>query len=150
PEERVKQFGPHPEERPPKSGLPDFGSLKCRNRQQPISMGGRPEALEGRRMATGTVGLSFETRCKDSALLRMRFEYFGCTAIESTYQGVIIMRMKHVLLSTVASLAMAFAASGIGAVKAQAAPGLSGQVTGPEGPMEGILVTAKKNGSTIA
>src|SRR6266849_8025822 len=30
-------ISPHPEERPPKSGLPDFGNLKCRNRQQPIS-----------------------------------------------------------------------------------------------------------------
>src|SRR5215831_7727360 len=60
------------------------------------------------------------------------------------------MRMKHVLLSTAASLAMAFAASGIGAVTAQAAPGLSGQVTGESGPMEGVVVTAKKNGSTIA
>src|SRR6266481_2750031 len=44
--ERVKQSQPHPEERPPKSGLPDFGNLNCRNRQQPISMGA------SRRMAT--------------------------------------------------------------------------------------------------
>src|SRR5260221_211944 len=28
---------PHPEERAPKSGLPDFGNQWCRNRQQPIS-----------------------------------------------------------------------------------------------------------------
>src|SRR5215471_3537290 len=69
---------------------------------------------------------------------------------ENTYQGVIIMRMKHVLLSTAASLAVALATSGFGAIAAQAAPGLSGQVTGPAGPTEGVLVTAKKNGSTIA
>ena len=29
---------PRPEERAPKSGLPDFGNRQCRNRQQPISM----------------------------------------------------------------------------------------------------------------
>src|SRR5258708_522208 len=69
---------------------------------------------------------------------------------ESTYRGVIIMRMKHVLLSTAASLAVALAAASLGAVTAQAEPGLSGQVTAAEGPMEGVLVTAKKNGSTIA
>jgi virginiamycin B lyase len=60
------------------------------------------------------------------------------------------MRMKHLLLSTAASLAVALTTSGLGAVAAQAAPGLSGQITGPEGPMEGVLVTAKKNGSTVA
>ena len=31
---------PHPEERAPKSGLPDFGTSWCRDRQQPISMHG--------------------------------------------------------------------------------------------------------------
>jgi hypothetical protein len=30
------------EERAPKSGLPDFGTTKCRNRQQPISIGSEP------------------------------------------------------------------------------------------------------------
>src|SRR5258708_8323648 len=64
---------------------------------------------------------------------------------ESTYHGVIIMRMKHVLLSTAASLAVALVAASLGAVTAQAEPGLSGQVTAAEGPLEGVLVTAKKN-----
>src|SRR5579883_3019645 len=62
----------------------------------------------------------------------------------------VIMRMKHALLSTAASLALAFAAANAPAGTANAAPGLSGQVTGPQGAMEGVLVTAKKNGSTIA
>src|SRR5260370_10229884 len=69
---------------------------------------------------------------------------------ESTYRGVIIMRVKHVLLSTAASLAVALVAASVGAVAAKAEPGLSGQVTGAGGPMEGVLVTAKKNGSGIA
>src|SRR5215467_2006160 len=56
------------------------------------------------------------------------------------------MRMKHVLLSTAASLAITTLAAAI----AQAEPGLSGNVTGAEGPKEGVLVTAKKTGSTIA
>jgi virginiamycin B lyase len=56
------------------------------------------------------------------------------------------MRMKQVLLSTAASLAITMLA----VVIAHAEPGLSGQVTGAEGPMEGVLVTAKKAGSTIA
>jgi hypothetical protein len=75
---------------------------------------------------------------------------FGTLCFESTYQGVIIMRMKHVLLSTAASVAVALATSSLGAVAVQAAPGLSGLVTRQDGPMEGVLVTAKKNGSTIA
>src|SRR5260221_13190963 len=53
------------------------------------------------------------------------------------------MRMKHVLLSTAASLV----AASLGTVAAKAEPGLSGQVTGEGGPMEGVLVTAKKTGS---
>ena len=60
------------------------------------------------------------------------------------------MRTKHALLSTAAALALALATSSLGAGAAQAGPGLSGQVSGPEGAMEGVLVTAKKNGSTIA
>jgi virginiamycin B lyase len=56
------------------------------------------------------------------------------------------MRMKRVLLSTAAGLAIA----GLAAAVAQAEPGLSGQVTGADGPMEGVLVTAKKAGATIA
>ncbi len=59
------------------------------------------------------------------------------------------MRMKQVLLSTAATLAVALMTSGLGPVAARAEAGLSGQVTG-DGPMEGVLVTAKKNGSTIA
>jgi virginiamycin B lyase len=60
------------------------------------------------------------------------------------------MRTKHVLLSTAASLAVALVAASLGAATAKAEPGLSGQVTAAEGPMEGVLVTAKKNGSGIA
>src|SRR6266436_8639859 len=45
--------------RPPKSGLPDFGNQKCRNRQQPISIGGR---LEGWQQARPNTRPSFETR----------------------------------------------------------------------------------------
>src|SRR5262245_28440036 len=56
------------------------------------------------------------------------------------------MRMKHLLLSTAASLAF----TGLAAVMAHAAPGLSGTVAGAAGPLEGVLVTAKKNGGTIA
>jgi virginiamycin B lyase len=56
------------------------------------------------------------------------------------------MGMKQVLLSTAASLAI----TTLAAVIAHAEPGLSGQVTGADGPMEGVLVTAKKAGSTIA
>src|SRR5215467_1541711 len=59
------------------------------------------------------------------------------------------MRMKH-LLSTAASFAIALTASGVGTAAAQAEAGLSGHVTGQNGPLEGVLVTAKKNGSTIA
>jgi virginiamycin B lyase len=58
------------------------------------------------------------------------------------------MRMKHVLLSSAACLALALATGSPGT--ANAAAGLSGQVTGPDGAMEGVLVTVKKNGSTIA
>src|SRR5258708_26771592 len=60
------------------------------------------------------------------------------------------MRMKHVLLSTAASLSVALVAASLGAATAKAEPGLSGQVTAAEGPLEGVLVTAKKNGSGIA
>src|SRR5450432_3836727 len=67
-----------------------------------------------------------------------------------THTGATTMRMKHLMLSTAASLAVALMTSGLGPLAAQAAPALSGQVTGPEGPLEGVLVTAKKNGSTIA
>jgi len=56
------------------------------------------------------------------------------------------MHMKQWLLSTAASLAVA-AACGTGAVQAQT---LAGQVTAQSAPMEGVLVTAKKAGSTIA
>jgi virginiamycin B lyase len=60
------------------------------------------------------------------------------------------MRMKHFLLSTAAGLAVALATSGLGSVAALAEAGLSGQVSGQSGPMEGVLVTAKKIGSKIA
>src|SRR5215510_14054178 len=60
------------------------------------------------------------------------------------------MRMKHVLLSTAPMPEAANAIARLAAVTARAAPGLSGQVTGESGPMEGVVVTAKKNGSTIA
>jgi virginiamycin B lyase len=55
------------------------------------------------------------------------------------------MRMKQLLLSTAAGLAISSLA-----VMAHAGPGLSGTVTGAAGPLEGVLVTAKKNGAAIA
>ena len=60
------------------------------------------------------------------------------------------MPMKHLMLSTAATAALAFAMSGLGSMAASAETGLSGQVTGPEGALEGVLVTAKKDGSTIS
>ena len=60
------------------------------------------------------------------------------------------MQMKQVLLSTAASFALAIAASGLGSAAALAGAGLDGKVTAPEGPLEGVLVTAKKVGSTVA
>jgi virginiamycin B lyase len=59
------------------------------------------------------------------------------------------MHMKQLLLSTAARLAGVAAAGGAGTVQAQAET-LAGQVASQEGPMEGVLVTAKKTGSTIA
>ena len=59
------------------------------------------------------------------------------------------MRKEHLLLSTAAGLAVALLAAGPGAVRAQA-EALSGQVSSAEGLLEGVLVTAKKAGSTIA
>src|SRR5271163_615711 len=59
------------------------------------------------------------------------------------------MRKEHLLLSTAAGLAVALLAAGPGAVRAQA-EALAGQVTSAQGPLEGVLVTAKKAGSTIA
>src|SRR5262245_13820345 len=54
--------------------------------------------------------------------------------------------MKHWLLITSAAFAVAFVPSGF----AQAAAKLAGQVTSAEeGAMEGVVVSAKKNGSTI-
>jgi virginiamycin B lyase len=63
--------------------------------------------------------------------------------------GEIEMRKKHLLLSTAVGLAVALLTAGPGAVRAQA-QALSGQVTSAQGPLEGVLVTAKKAGSTIA
>jgi streptogramin lyase len=54
------------------------------------------------------------------------------------------MRKEHLLLSTAVGLAVALS---VGAVRAE---GLSGQVASPQGALDGILVTAKKAGSTIA
>src|SRR5271167_2980960 len=59
------------------------------------------------------------------------------------------MRKEHLLLSTAVGLAVALVTAGPGAVRAQA-EALSGEVTSPQGPLEGALVTAKKAGSTIA
>jgi virginiamycin B lyase len=56
------------------------------------------------------------------------------------------MRMKQLMLSTAASLAL----TSLAAVMAHAEPGLTGTVAGAAGPLEGVLVTAKKNGGTIA
>jgi virginiamycin B lyase len=56
------------------------------------------------------------------------------------------MRKEHLLVSTAVGLAVALL-TGPGAVRAE---GLSGQVTSPQGALDGILVTAKKAGSTIA
>jgi streptogramin lyase len=53
------------------------------------------------------------------------------------------MRLKQLLLSTAAGLAAT-------TLVAHAEPGLSGLVAGADGPMEGVLVTAKKVGSIIA
>src|SRR6202167_515554 len=59
------------------------------------------------------------------------------------------MRKENLLLSTAVGLAVALLTAGPGAVRAQA-QALSGQVTSAQGPLEGVLVTAKKSGSTIA
>ena len=56
------------------------------------------------------------------------------------------MRKEHLLVSTAVGLAVALL-TGPGAVRAE---GLSGQVTSPQGALDGVLVTAKKAGSTIA
>src|ERR1700757_1267627 len=56
------------------------------------------------------------------------------------------MHKRDLLLSSAATLVLALIASGA----ARAEPGLSGQVVSPQGPLEGVLVTAKKAGSTIA
>lgn len=60
------------------------------------------------------------------------------------------MRMRRLLLTTVAGAAVALVSSAIGPVAARAEAGLAGEVTGPDGAMEGVLVTAKKDGSAIA
>src|SRR5260370_10045914 len=70
----IVSHGPHPEEAAHRSrACPTSATLKCRNRQQPISMRGRPDALEGRRMAAGTISLAAVLRdARKSALLRTR------------------------------------------------------------------------------
>ena len=60
------------------------------------------------------------------------------------------MRVKHLWLSTAASAAVGIMTAALGANVAHAEAGLAGQVTGPDGPMEGVLVTAKKAGSTVS
>jgi virginiamycin B lyase len=60
------------------------------------------------------------------------------------------MRLKHPLLLTTAGMLLVQAGLSTGAL-AQSGPALTGQVTSAEeGPMEGVLVSAKKQGSTIA
>ncbi len=58
------------------------------------------------------------------------------------------MRVKHLLLTSAAAIAAAVVVTGAGSV-AQAQT-LGGQVVSQEGPMEGVLVTAKKDGATVA
>ena len=59
------------------------------------------------------------------------------------------MRLKHLLLFTSAGVFALLAGWPTGAL-AQSAAAMTGQVTSPEeGPMEGVLVSAKKQGSTI-
>jgi streptogramin lyase len=67
-------------------------------------------------------------------------------AVITTITGEIEMRKEHLLVSTAVGLAVALLA-GSGAVRAE---GLSGQVASPKGALDGVLVTAKKAGSTIA
>ena len=60
------------------------------------------------------------------------------------------MRLKHPLLLTTAGMLLVQAGLLTGAL-AQSGPALTGQVTSAEeGPMEGVLVSAKKQGSTVA
>jgi len=63
------------------------------------------------------------------------------------------MKIRHLLLVTAATLAASFLQSGTDASRAlaQSAATLAGQVTSAEeGAMEGVMVTAKKAGSTVA
>jgi len=57
------------------------------------------------------------------------------------------MRKENLLLSTAVGLAVALLTAGPGAVRAQA-QALSGQVTSAQGPLEGVLITAKKAGQS--
>jgi virginiamycin B lyase len=78
----------------------------------------------------------------------VRAEDKGCALrpVITTITGEIEMRKEHLLVSTAVGLAVALL-TGPGAVRAE---GLSGQVTSPQGALEGVLNTAKKAGSTIA
>ena len=59
------------------------------------------------------------------------------------------MRTRHFWLTLTAGLAFTFLQAGL-AVGAEAPAALTGRVTSvEEGPMEGVLVSAKKTGSTI-
>src|SRR6185503_6610730 len=58
------------------------------------------------------------------------------------------MRMNKILISV--GLVLALAGPGLLPARAQTPAALTGQVTsGEEGPMEGVLISAKKAGSTI-
>jgi virginiamycin B lyase len=60
------------------------------------------------------------------------------------------MRLKHLLLSTSAGVFAVLAGLPTGAARAQSAAAMTGQVTSAEeGAMEGVLVSAKRQGSTI-
>jgi hypothetical protein len=62
---------PHPEEHRTEVGLTRLRQLKRdRNRQQPISMAMRPEALEGRSGTSQCLGPSFETAAQKCGLLK--------------------------------------------------------------------------------
>src|SRR5258707_382742 len=61
------------------------------------------------------------------------------------------MKIRHLLLVTGAAVAVSVLQSAFDSALAQAAAKLAGQVASPEGGnMEGVVVTAKKAGSTIA
>src|SRR5438445_8716954 len=61
------------------------------------------------------------------------------------------MRIRHLLLASAAAVAAFMFGTGVQSALAQTAPALSGQVSSAEeGVMEGVVVSAKKDGSTIS